>query len=108
MQSSIDQLYQHLKKSVKTTDLSQEQKDEFVSLTKAMDTTGHEIMYIAIRIYELETTSKSDEFPYGSKIVSKELRFDLETFPLELKWILYSFATMHVSKMKEEQSFNRC
>jgi hypothetical protein len=104
--SSIAPLYQTLKKDALTIDLSADQKDEFVKLVKTLDETGLEIVYILIRMYELDTTSKSEELPYGSKFTSKELKFDLENIPYQLKWILYKFVKKHLEKMSEEQMMN--
>lgn len=100
--SSIEPLYQQLKKETLSIDLSSEQKEEFVKITKTLDESGCEITYILIRLYELDTTLKSDELPYGSKFSSKELKFDLENFPIQLKWILYRFLKKHMEKMEQE------
>jgi hypothetical protein len=105
--SSIETLYQQLKKESLAIDLTADQKEEFVKITKTLDETGCEIVYILIRVYELDTTAKSEELPYGSKFVNKELKFDLETLPTRLKWILYKFVKKHAEKMEEENIIDK-
>ena len=101
--SSIELLYKQLKKDSLLIDLTHDQKDEFVKSIKTLDESGTEIVYILIRMYELEMTSKSDEFPYNSKLTaSKELKFDLEQLPNQLKWIIYKFIKKHLGRMSEE------
>jgi hypothetical protein len=107
MSSSIEPLYQQLKKESRTTDLSSEQKDEFIHLVKLLDDIGNEIMYILIRLYETETATRTTEFPYGSKFTLKELKFDLDNIPIPLQWIIYSFSKKHVNKMSEEREFEK-
>ena len=105
--SSIEPLYQHLKKESLTIDLSGDQKEELVKLIKTLDESGNEIIYVLIRLYEFDSSSKSEELPYGSKFTSKELKFDLENIPIQLRWILYRFVKKHVEKMSEESTINK-
>lgn len=102
--SSIEPLYQQLKKESLSVDMTVEEKEEFVKLVKTLDESGNEIIYILIRLYELDTTSKSAELPYGSKFTTKELKFDIENIPIQLRWIIYKFTKKHVVKMIEERN----
>lgn len=103
--SSIEPLYQQLKKEALTIDLSPEQKDDLVKNIKLLDESGNEIIYILIRLYEVDTTTKSEELPYGSKFTAKELKFDMDNIPMQLRWIIYKFVKKHVDKMSEEREF---
>lgn len=107
MTSSIETLYQHMKKESLAIDLSSDQKEEFIKTTKNLDETGSEIVYILIRMYEIDTNASSDELPFGSKFTAKELKFDLENFPNQLKWILYRFVKKHAEKMEQEDIMDK-
>ena len=102
---SIEPLYQQLKKEVLSVDLSVEQKEDLVKTIKSLDEEGNEIIYILIRLYELDSKSKCDELPYESKFSSKELKFDIENIPTQLRWIIHKFSKKHVNKMSEEREF---
>ena len=106
MNNDISPLYQNLRSNSGdvSDDLTSEQKDEFVKRVKLLDENGHEIIYILIRMYENDTTSKFAELPYGSKSTSKELKFDLDNLPNQLKWMIYKFSKLHLDKMSEENT----
>lgn len=103
MTSDISPLYFNLKKDLKAADLSSEERDEFITKIKLLDEKGIELVYVIIRLYEIETTKMLSEFPYESTLFSKnELRFNLESLPIPLKHIISKFLTLHLDKMKED------
>ena len=106
MNTDINSLYANIKSSVSsiTEDLTHEQKDEFATRIKSMDEIGHELAYVLIRMYEIDTTGKLTDPPYGCKITSKDCIFELDSIPIVLKWMIYKFSKLHLDNMSEEIS----
>jgi hypothetical protein len=103
MNTDITPLYQNLKSgSSSAVELTAEQKEGFVNSIKSLDEIGHELVYVLIRMYERDTTDKISDLPYGCKITSKDMVFELDSIPLQLKWMIYKFSKLHLAKMTEE------
>ena len=97
MSSSISTLYSNLKKDSKKP-LTPAEKDEFISTVLTLDEKGVEIIYVIIKMFEMENTTKQTEV----KVSDKELKFDLDKFPDVLQNILYKFIKIHINTMAEE------
>ena len=105
MQSDITPLFLNLKSGTSNVvDLTQEQKEDIVKKIKTFDESGHEIIYILIRMYEKDTTGCMNELPYDGKLGTKELKLDIDLLPLQLKWMIYKFCKLHIEKMEEENA----
>ena len=104
MNADITPLYQNLKSSSSSVvdDLTSEQKEEFVSRIKSLDDIGHEFVYVLIRMYERDTNDKMADMPYGCKMSSKDLKFEIDNIPVQLKWMIFKFSKLHLDKMSDE------
>jgi hypothetical protein len=98
--------YQNIKSSTTSfsDDLTAEQRDEFISLIKSLDEQGHELVYVLIRMFERDTSDKISETPYCCKITTKDVSFEFDAIPLQLKWMIYKFSKLHADKMVEEST----
>ena len=97
-------LYDNLFNEITTNeDLSDKQKDEFMKLSKTLDVTGYEIIYVLIRVYQLENTEDKSTFklPFGGKFLKEDIKFDLNALPNRLKHMLHKFINIHVKTMEE-------
>ena len=97
-------LYDNLFNDITTNeDLSDKQKDEFMKLSKTLDMSGYEIIYVLIRVYQLENTEDKSTFklPFGGKFLKEDIKFDLNALPNRLKHMLYKFIHIHVKTMEE-------
>jgi len=86
-------------------DLSSKQKDNFMKMVVDIDDNSSELIYALIRVYQLENSENKNIFtlPYDGKFIDKDLKFDLNELPNQLKQILYNFLTLyHGNKTKEE------
>lgn len=86
-------------------DLTDKQKDEFMKLIKNIDVIGSELIYVLIRIYQLENTEDKSTFklPFGGKFIKEEIKFDLNELPNKLKHMLYKFVNIHKKSSEEEK-----
>ena len=97
-------LYDLYTKKLSKRDLSKKQKDDFVSKVKELDQKGKELLFMLIKVYHIETTSTNDYYlPYNGKENRKNISFDLEEFPKELKQLLYRFVKDHLKTMKNDK-----
>ena len=105
---SINHLYKSLKKDLDNKDLTRSQITDFNKNIKLIDEKGADIIYIIIKMFELETNPKTtNAIPYDGKAVSaKELKFDMSKFPLNLKHIIYKFLKIHIKNIEEENKLN--
>jgi hypothetical protein len=102
-------LYDNLFNEITTNeDLSDKQKDEFMKMVKTLDVTGYEMIYVLIRVYQLENTEDKSTFklPFGGKFLKEDIKFDLNSLPNRLKHMLYKFINIHVKTMAEENEKN--
>ena len=100
---SISHLYNSLKDGCETKDLTIEQRDVFAKNIKDLDGKGQEMVYVLIKMFEMdETKITTDQLPYESKVVSKEIRLDLDKIPDKLKQMIFKFSNMHLKNMEEE------
>ena len=99
-------LYDTLIKDLPEEEITIKQKDKFMKLIKDIDEYGSELIYVLIRLYQLENSDDKSTFklPYGGKFVKDDLNFNLNDLPLQLKQILYKFLLLHIKTMKEEIS----
>ena len=101
MSSSISTLYSNLKKDSRKS-LSTLEKEEFINKVSALDEKGIEIIYVIIKMCEMENNLKQTEV----KISDKELKFDLDKLPDMLQNMLYKFVKIHISTMEEENTIS--
>jgi hypothetical protein len=78
-------------------DLTNKQKDEFMKLIADIDDNTSELTYALIRVYQLENSENKNTFtlPYDGKFIDKNVKFDLNELPNQLKQILYKFLILH-------------
>lgn len=98
-------LYDSLLIDTTHDDLTTKQKDEFIKLVKKIDPAGHELVYVLIRVYQIENSEDKSTFktPYGGKYVKTDLKFDLNELPNQLRQVLYKFVQIHVKSMNENK-----
>ncbi len=89
-------LYQSLDVKVPETDLKKTQKKKFTELTADL-TENQKISFLKLIIEHARLNDKYNEnseiFPYTelSKNETTQLIFDVNEFPLKLRWILFRF-----------------
>ena len=85
-------------------DLSTKEKDDFLKMVKKIDSNGYEIIYVLIRVYQLENTEDKSTFklPFGGKFIKEDIKFDFDELPNKLKHILYKFINMHNKTLSQE------
>ena len=99
-------LYDNLFSEVDTNeDLSIKEKDDFIKMIKDIDQVGCELIYVLIRVYQLENTEDKSTFklPFGGKFIKDDIKFDLNELPNKLKHILYKFINIHTKNTLEEK-----
>lgn len=99
-------LYEQMSRDIKNKDLTKKQKKEFVTLVSKIDTHGAELMYVLIRIFEMNNSKMSGTYklPYSGTYTSKnDITFDLESLPIKLKQLLFKFINIHIKAMEEER-----
>lgn len=102
-------LYESISKDVKNKDLTLKQKTELLRNIDNLDSNGNENMFALIRVFELENDRenfKTFKLPYSGKYINneKDIQFDLDSFPVKLKQILYAFSILHNKKIEEDNS----
>ena len=97
-------LYDDLNKQISTKkleniDLKIEEKKEFISDIKKLDSYSQELFYTLIRYYQMNNHDgiQSINLPYNAKKLKSGYKFDLDNFPEHLKQMLYLF----IKKNKE-------
>lgn len=91
-------LYDNLIAEVQSfEDLTNKQKDEFMKLVADIDDNTSELIYALIRVYQLENSENKNTFtlPYDGKFIDKNVKFDLNELPNQLKQILHKFLILH-------------
>ena len=82
-------------------DLTVKQKDDFMKVINDIDDNATELVYALIRVYQLENSENKNTFtlPYDGKYVennkNKDIRFDLNELPNQLKQMLYNFLRLY-------------
>lgn len=103
--ASILNLFTSLKKEDHS--LPSVKKDIMLKNIANLDQKGQEILYVLMKYYWHETGNKDyDSLPFEGKFVGKNITFDFDKLPAELKSILHKFATMHLSRMEEDKNRN--
>ena len=101
-------LYTSLLTNLPDKDLTPKQKSEFIKKIEKMDLDGHELLYALIKTYCIENESNTPfTVPYNGKFVKNNVTFDLASFPLKLRQLLYKFSVIHVKKMKEDLQMSK-
>ena len=98
-------LYDTLFNDVNTNeDISDKEKEQFIKLVKSLDQIGYELMYVLIRVYQLENTDDKSTFklPFGGKYIKDDIKFDMNELPNKLKHMLLKFVNIHSKKIEEE------
>lgn len=100
-------LYDTLIKDLPEEEITIKQKDKFMKLIKDIDEYGSELIYVLIRLYQLENSDDKSTFklPYGGKFVKHDMKFDFNELPNELKHILLKFIQIHIKTLKEENNY---
>jgi hypothetical protein len=96
-------LYDNLLAEVQTfEDLNNKQKDQFMKLIDDIDENTSELIYALIRVYQLENSENKNTFtlPYDGKFIDKDIKFDLNELPNQLKQILLKFLLLHEKNKK--------
>jgi UTP:GlnB (protein PII) uridylyltransferase len=96
-------LYDNLLSEVTSyEDLTTKQKDEFMKVIVSIDDNATELVYALIRVYQLENSDNKNTFtlPYDGKYVdeNKDIRFDLNELPNQLKQMLYNFLKLYKNR----------
>ena len=88
-----------LSEVVSHEDLTAKQKDDFMKVIVSVDDNATELVYALIRVYQLENSDNKNTFtlPYDGKYVdeNKDIRFDLNELPNQLKQMLYNFLKLY-------------
>lgn len=85
-------LYETLKKD-EFKELSEDEKDDLFEKIKMLSEEKQEIVYALIKVYHMEENriTISNELPYNGKILKNRLKFDLDSLPSKLQYILKLF-----------------
>lgn len=101
-------LYTTLKKNINKKDLTVAQKNELILKISEMSTDDHEIIYVLVKSYFLESANQDNIIiPYKGKILNENIEFNLSDLPIELRQILFKFITMYQQKLQEEIKNNK-
>jgi len=103
--STLFPLYNNLSKDVKKRDITIKQKEEFMQKISEMqsvgDTNGFELLYVLIKVHYLQTQTPLELKVLNSKKELKNIEFNLDELPNDLKQILYKFVVLHSQKVNE-------
>jgi hypothetical protein len=101
-------LYTTLRKNINKKDLSVAEKNELITKISEMGTDEHEIIYVLIKCYFLESDTHNNIIvPYKGKIINENIEFNISDLPIELRQILYKFVKMYQQKVQEEIKNNK-
>lgn len=83
----------------KLDDFTIDEKEKFLLNFKKLKTESvHELIYVLIRVHE----NSSSKLPYNSKEIKAGYKFDLDSLPIRLKYILQKFINIELKKNKED------
>jgi hypothetical protein len=103
--TSLLHLFNSLKKDIQKENFPLDKRETLLRNISMLDEKGQEMLYVIIKYHQLETKKDAmEQLPYDSKFVSKNLRFDIEKFPNDLKYITNKFVQMHLSLIEEEKN----
>uniref|UniRef100_A0A6C0KPV8 NET domain-containing protein n=1 Tax=viral metagenome TaxID=1070528 RepID=A0A6C0KPV8_9ZZZZ len=103
--TSLIHLFNSLKKDVQKENFPNDKREALLKHIALLDEKGQEMLYVIIKYHQLETKKDAiDQLPYESKFVSKNIRFDIEKFPNDLKYMIEKFVSMHLSLMEDEKN----
>lgn len=77
------------------TELTHQQKQSIISFVTSAPEHIHEIVYVLIRIFQLQHETQHFILPYGAKQIKKGIKFNLNKFPRTLSQIIYQFILTH-------------
>lgn len=102
--NSLKHLFDSLKQEQYPELFSPDKKELLLKNIALLDEKGCEMLYVIIKYHQLETKPNAiDILPYESKFVSKQLRFDVEKLPNDLKFIISKFVSSHLEEEKIRQ-----
>tara|TARA_B110000285_G_scaffold52212_1_gene59397 strand:- start:4431 stop:4751 length:321 start_codon:yes stop_codon:yes gene_type:complete len=88
-------------KDGKYKDLTRVEKEFFVHNIKNVGADVHEIIYAVVAAYSPK--SSDPDIPYtGCFVESGVVEFNFNSFPPQLKRMLYDFLTMHLSSVRQQ------
>jgi hypothetical protein len=91
-------LYENLSKKIKKKDLTAKAKKEFIEYVKNINQEASELIYVLIRCYQQDKNVDINIKNTENKIV-----MNLDSFPIELKQILYNFIILNKNKLDEDK-----
>jgi hypothetical protein len=77
-----------------TIDLTEIEKQNLVQKLINIDKAGLELIYCIIRSYDNDKGS-DNTLPFNGKIQKSGIRFELDSFDIQLKYMLKNFIEMH-------------
>jgi hypothetical protein len=98
-------LYQSLSQDISQKDLTVAEKTDFIRQLEKFDQDGYEILYALIVAFQNEKEGVGQTVPYEGVLRDGLLEFNLLSFPIPLRHILYRFATKHTQKLDEDKKF---
>jgi hypothetical protein len=96
-------LYTSIKNNLPKKDLTQAEKNDFIKKIKELEQDAHELIYVLIKSYYLDTEKDSFSIPYKGQINKDKIQFNLLDFPHTLRQLLYKFVKMHNKKLREDK-----
>lgn len=95
-------LYDTLSKDIKDKNLTTAQRKALIRNISKIDNAGHEILYILLKIYQLDNNPDDGrELPYGSTVDGNNVTVNIKSLPHKLKQILLKFTKIHIKTMNE-------
>ena len=77
------------------TELTLIQKQSIISFITSAPEQIHEIVYVLIRIFQLQHETQHFSLPYGAKQIKKGIKFNINKFPKTLSQIIHQFILTH-------------
>lgn len=102
-------IYNNLLKDTIDKDLTITQKRLMIKRISKIDTSGHELIYALIRMYQYDNNQENTSFtlPYKGEYKDYDVCFDINNLPNRLKQILFKFVGIHIDKMKDNANIFR-
>lgn len=108
-------LYDNLILKLPTKDLTIKQKDEYNKICLKIDNNGTELIYALVHFFFRQNDTRIegdiDVLPYSGskKEVNKgvyDITWNLMSFPIKLRQLLYKFVILHLKKIEEDNTRN--
>jgi hypothetical protein len=90
--------------STSNSDLTLTQKDTIIKFIKELDLAGQKNIFLILKIYSLKSLDSSIfDIPYkGIKTDKEQYMFDIDNFPVRLKFMLLKFCEIHMESQKRK------